>query len=392
MPKSVEPTGHVHWLGAGLSTGSGLRQVAAGAHKLTLWNRTKATADALVEHLGLQDSVSTAELDQVKLGRHLSAGDIIVCMLPVALHPDVLQIALHHKVHYVSSSYTNGAVAAVAGRMKQAGLSCLVEAGLDPGIDHLLAHRLVQDATIALGDKPVSVRFTSWCGGVPAVANPFRYKFSWAPAGVLLALASPANWIEKNTGQWSRHPWDATRTVALKDETFEAYPNRDSLPFVAQYGLPDHWEIDTFVRGTLRLEGWQSAWADVFPVVAEGDRTEITRLAEQLALENPFESGEPDRVVMRVALDASVDDATLWSQAYEIDVTGTAFESAMARTVSAGLALGVLDTLDGLAPAGLSHAVSAPGDIARWLDRLTEWGVIGALSGSRSGALTCVAA
>ena len=81
-------------------------------------------------------------------------------------------------------------------------------------------------------------RLTSYCGGIPAVPNDFRYRFSWAPAGVLNALRSPARYIEDGAETTTDRPWEATRPHGIDGETFEVYPNRDSVPFVAQYGLP----------------------------------------------------------------------------------------------------------------------------------------------------------
>ena len=70
------------------------------------------------------------------------------------------------------------------------------EIGLDPGIDHLMAHWLVADyraSTAYDGDNALS--FISYCGGIPKIENDFRYKFSWSPLGVLKALRSPSKSI-----------------------------------------------------------------------------------------------------------------------------------------------------------------------------------------------------
>lgn len=376
MPDRVKPSGRIHWLGAGLSTGSGLIRLADGAGGLTVWNRRVERAAALTERLGIAARADVATFSPGALRAALAPGDTVVCLLPVALHPQVLAIALDAGAHYVSTSYVSPEVAALSERMREKGLVCLVESGLDPGIDHILAHRLVAQAQEVLGDAPAEIEFSSYCGGVPAETTPFRYKFSWAPAGVLLALAAPATWISGGAVATTAYPWEATQPYTLNGEQFEAYPNRDSIPFAAQYGLPPQWRLQEFVRGTLRLEGWRAAWAEVFTMVKTGNRDAITTLAERLAAENSYRVGEADRVVMSVTLTASRAGEKLWQGGYELDLVGDAGESAMARCVSQTAAIAALDVLAGRIPPGLSRAVHESADVDRWLSALAESGII----------------
>ena len=162
-------------------------------------------------------------------------------MLPAAQHAALLRLCLDRGAHFACTSYTSDELAAADGPAREAGLVVLTEAGLDPGIDHVLAHDLVARARKAVGDGPATVAFTSYCGGVPAVPNDFRYRFSWAPRGVLSALQTPARAIEHGRVRDVARPWEATTAYALAGEPFEVYPNRDSLPFVTQYDLPVAW-------------------------------------------------------------------------------------------------------------------------------------------------------
>ncbi len=252
-----------------------------------------------------------------------------------------------------------------------AGLVVLTEAGLDPGIDHLFAHSLVARARAEIGaDTAASYRLTSYCGGVPAVPNDFRYRFSWAPAGVLGALRSPARYIEDGAQTVADRPWEATREHVVDGETFEAYPNRDSLPFMEQYGLPPAWKPQAFVRGTLRLAGWLRAWDAVFEELKAGDDGRIAALAQELAATYPTTEADRDRVVLAVSLEVNQ-----WSGGYLLDLTGDAEESAMARCVSRTLALGVRHILDGSLPPGLSRAAGTAARSREWLDELARDGV-----------------
>jgi hypothetical protein len=109
--------------------------------------------------------------------------------------------------------------------------------------------------------------FTSYCGGVPKIANAFRYKFSWAPAGVLKALRSPSRSLRNFSELRVARPWDAITPMIAPlpvPESFEVYPNRDSYPFMEEYRFEPAWKVRDFVRGTIRLNGWAEAWAPIF--------------------------------------------------------------------------------------------------------------------------------
>ncbi|WP_027343293.1 saccharopine dehydrogenase family protein [Hamadaea tsunoensis] len=369
-------SGKVHWIGTGLSTGSGLALLCDRAD-VTVWGRTAEKAAACLERNGLTGRAAVGALED--LDQAVGAGDVVVSMLPATEHPALVRLALSRGAHFACSSYTSDEIAAYAPDAVRADVVVLTEAGLDPGIDHILAHSLVARARAAVGDGPAQAWFTSYCGGVPAEPNDFRYRFSWAPRGVLSALCSPARSIVDGEATVAARPWEATAPHVLGGETFEVYPNRDSLPFLAQYAFPAGWRTREFVRGTLRLDGWRAAWAPVFEVLKTGDGSLIDALAADLAATYPTTAADRDRVVLSVALRVQVDGGADWSGAYLLDMVGTAAkdggENAMAKTVSVPLALGVADILDGRTPPGLHKALADHADADRWLDALRAQGI-----------------
>ncbi len=372
MSDPIAVSGRVHWAGTGLSTGSGLAELARTADHVTLWGRSAAKADARAAALGLTGRVSTGAV--AGLPDAVRPGDVVISMLPATEHAGLVRLCLDHGAHFGCTSYTSPELAAAGDLARRAGLVVLTEAGLDPGIDHVLAHDLVARARKAVGDGPATVAFTSYCGGVPAVPNDFRYRFSWAPRGVLSALGSPARSIEDGAVREVARPWEATTGYDLDGESFEVYPNRDSLPFVAQYDLPIAWRPRTFVRGTLRLAGWRRAWADVFTVVRDGSPADLDALAAELAARHPMRPGDHDRVVLAVDLDVTT-EAARWHGRYVLDTVGDEAESAMARTVSLPLAHVVGRILAGAVPAGLHRALPDPSDAGPFLDFLRGRGL-----------------
>ena len=372
----VSASGTVHWIGAGLSTGSGLTRLCETAGHVRLWHRTEERAADALDRLGLTGRAEPRAYTLPALTAELAPGDVVVSMLPAPEHAGILAACVAAGAHFACSSYVSDAVLEQVPQAVKAGVVVLTEAGLDPGIDHLFAHSLVARAREALGDgTAASYTFTSYCGGIPAVPNDFRYRFSWAPAGVLGALRSPARYIEDGAETTAERPWEVTRPHVLDGETFEVYPNRDSVPFVEQYGLPAAWQARSFVRGTLRLEGWLQAWDAVFEELKGGDDARIAALARELAARYPTTDADRDRVVLAVSLDVRGKEGQSWSGSYLLDLVGDAEESAMARLVSRPLALGIRHILDGSLPAGLNRAAETAARSEEWLGELADEGV-----------------
>ncbi len=374
------PTGRVHWVGAGMSTGSGLGRVCDGASTV-LWGRTSDRAGSRLADLGLTGRAETRAFTPTALAAELVAGDVVVSMLPATEHPDLLGLAVEHDAHFVCSSYCSPGIAAQAERAAARGLVVLSEIGLDPGIDHLLGHALVRRARETVGDGPATIRLTSYCGSNPAVPNDFRYRFSWAPRGVLTALLTPARLIEGRVVTAVARPWEAVRQQTVSDETFEVYPNRDSVPFVETYQLPRAWDVETFVRGTLRLEGWSDAWKAVFDELPGASQQRLTNLAAELAAQYPTTSADHDRVVMSVRLQVDPPTGVGWTGEYVLDEVGGTDEAATPRLVSLPLAGGILEVTAGHVPPGLHQAAADLESVDRQLGQLAVWGVTASYRG-----------
>lgn len=367
----------IHWCGTGLSSGPGLRRLIAAGHPLVVWNRTVANA---------QDSVGDVAKDiraysLAALANALKPGDVAISMLPADQHVPIAKACLAAGAHFVSSSYIAPEMRALDAEFREAGLISQNEVGLDPGIDHLMAHDLVARyrASDAYDAENV-LSFTSYCGGVPRITNAFRYKFSWAPAGVLKALRSPSRSLKHFTELRVNRPWEAiTQYIAPlpQPESFEVYPNRDSYPFIADYRFDPAWKLRDFVRGTIRLNGWAEAWAPIFAEIEglEGAAPEVidaalTARANALLEDNSYAPGEPDRVVLFVALKAERDGRAVFHQTWAMDAWGDARGSAMGRLVSVPVSLAVESVLNREIPAGVHSAPHDPRQVNRWLDQV----------------------
>ncbi|PYG29112.1 saccharopine dehydrogenase family protein [Pelagimonas varians] len=360
----------IHWCGTGLSAIPGLRRLIEAGHPVTVWNRTTAKAAEAVGDL-TQD---IRAFDITALGSELKPEDIVVSMLPGDWHVPLAELAIAKGAHFVSSSYIAPEMRDLDSKARAAGVRVINEVGLDPGIDHLMAHALIADyKASAAYNVSNAISFTSYCGGVPKIANAFRYKFSWAPVGVLKALRSPSRSIRHFSELNVSKPWDAISRYdapLAAPESFEVYPNRDSLPFMEEYGFDPKWPVKDFVRGTLRLNGWADAWKDIFAEAGTATDERLAEIADQLLADNAYNEGEPDRVIMCVSLSAEKDGVPVWHKTYVMDAWGDVRGTAMARLVSVPVSLAVEAVLNREVPVGVMAAPSDPKLVSRWMDEV----------------------
>ncbi len=192
------------------------------------------------------------------LKEKVSRSDLVISMVPYSFHPKVAQYCIEFKKNMVTTSYVSEIMKNLDAEAKKAGILILNEVGLDPGIDHMEAMRIIHEIK---GKGGEILSFISFCGGLPspeANTNPFGYKFSWSPIGVLLAGKNSAQYL-KDSKEIFISPEDLFENYSkinieeLGD--FEGYPNRNSLPYIELYGIDS---TKTMLRGTLRNIGWCS--------------------------------------------------------------------------------------------------------------------------------------
>jgi saccharopine dehydrogenase (NADP+, L-glutamate forming) len=366
----------IHWLGTGLSSLPGLKSLIESDYKLVVYNRTlEKTTKAL---RGVKGNFRVLAYSLSALDAHVRAGDVVVSMLPGEFHVDVAKRCLSLNAHFVSSSYISPEMQGLHGAALDRNLCLVNEVGLDPGIDHSLSHALVSDyKNSSVFSESNQHSFLSYCGGLSAVPNDFCYKFSWSPLGVLKALMSPSLSIRDGKKYHVDKPWEAIELYALPmpwgEESFEVYPNRDSLPFIKQYQLDGGINIKQFVRGTLRYQGWKDAWSDIFSEVDSLNSDEapehLNKLSSQLWNQYAFAEGEQDRVILTVELKAKQNEKTVWHKQYCLDTKGNNHGSSMAQLVSHSVALAVQSVIDAEISPGVSAAPDDENLVSRWLDK-----------------------
>jgi saccharopine dehydrogenase-like NADP-dependent oxidoreductase len=243
-------------LGAGLVSRPLVEYLLKKQFRVKVASRTVSKAEALVKGYQNGTAESLNVKDESSLEELISKCDLVISLVPYTYHVQIATLCLKHKKHMVTTSYVSKAMHQLDAQAKEAGLCILNEIGLDPGIDHMSAMKIIHKVENN-GGKITS--FRSYCGGLPALQSnnyPFGYKFSWSPRGVVMAGKNSGQYLENGKVVFIPSPELFKHYQIIDIEGFgslEAYTNRDSLPYKELYGLKD---AHTVFRGTLRNPGW----------------------------------------------------------------------------------------------------------------------------------------
>jgi saccharopine dehydrogenase-like NADP-dependent oxidoreductase len=244
--------------------------------------------------------------DAKQRSSEIMKADIVISMLPAHMHLPVAEECIRQKKNLVTASYISKEMNDLDAEAKKNGVLILNECGLDPGLDHMSAMKII-DGLKSKGEEIIS--FKSYTGGLVAPEsndNPWGYKFSWNPRNVILAGQGTAKYIENNHYRYIPYNRLFTQADEIKIKgigIFDGYANRDSLSYRKIYGLEN---IPTILRGTLRQSGFCKAW-DIFVQMGLTDDSYLVEDAEHLTYRRFVEAFLPvdiagGTVISRLAL------------------------------------------------------------------------------------------
>ncbi len=284
-------------IGAGRSTSSLisylLKQSVANNWQVTVADSNIQLAETKIKGFENAKAISFDVNNITERENAIKAADLVISMLPAFMHGDVARDCIKFGKHIATASYVSPEMKELDAEAKQKGLLILNECGLDPGIDHASAMRIIDQ----LKHKGAEITsFKSYCGGLVAPEsndNPWGYKFSWNPRNVILAGQGTAQFLEG--GQLKFIPYNRLFTqidsIAVDGYgSFDAYANRDSIGYKDPYGLNN---IKTLLRGTLRQTGYCKAW-NVFVKLGLTDDGYKIREANKLTYTQLLDSFLPD--------------------------------------------------------------------------------------------------
>ena len=264
-------------------------------------------------------------LNENQRNKAIEQANLVISMLPAHLHIEVAKDCIRYKKHLVTASYISDQMQELDAAAKANKLVFMNEIGLDPGIDHMSAMKVIDEIREKDGKM---LLFESFCGGLVAPesdTNLWNYKFTWSPRNVVLAgQGGSAKFLQEGTYKYIPYCNLFRRTEFLEVEgygKFEAYPNRDSLKYKSVYGLD---EALTLYRGTIRKVGFSKAW-NMFVQLGMTDDSYVMEDSETMSYRQyvnsflPYHITDSVEIKMRLILKIDQDDI-MWEKLVELDL------------------------------------------------------------------------
>ncbi len=244
-------------LGAGLVARPFIHYLSNHGFHVMVASRTVSKAEKLIKGCKNAEAVAfNIAKDDRLLDELTSQVDLVCSLLPYTYHVKAAKVAIKYKKPFCTTSYISNEMKALNDEAQKAGIILLNECGVDPGIDHMSAMKIIDEVH---NNNGKIVSFTSFTGGLPAPDandNPFGYKLSWSPRGVLLAGRNDAHFL-RNGKEVKIKGADLFQNCEPMEVPgigpFEGYPNRDSMSYIDIYNIQ---ETKTMLRGTFRNTGW----------------------------------------------------------------------------------------------------------------------------------------
>ncbi|WP_163397880.1 saccharopine dehydrogenase family protein [Flavobacterium fluviatile] len=316
-------------IGAGRSASSLIRYLLSKSESENLYivvaDLSLALAEKKINNHPNATPIALNIFDTEERKAAIEKASIVISMLPAYLHIEIAKDCLQFKKHLVTASYISDAMMELDEEARKNNLIFMNEIGLDPGIDHMSAMKVI-DEIRSKGGK--MLLFESFCGGLVAPEsdnNLWNYKFTWAPRNVVLAgQGGAAKFIQEGTYKYIPYGTLFRRTEFLEVEgygKFEAYSNRDSLKYRSIYGLDD---ILTLYRGTIRRVGFSKAW-NMFVQLGMTDDSYIMEDSENMSYRQftnsflPYHPTDSVEIKMRLILKIDQDDI-MWDKLLELDL------------------------------------------------------------------------
>ena len=310
-------------IGAGLSASSMIRYFIENAvienWQIRIIDRDEATAKRKAGTYQFTEGFGIDALNKEERKPFIEWADIVISMLPARFHVDIAKDCIEYKTNLITPSYISPEMKALESEATQAGIVIMNEIGVDPGIDHMSAKKVLDDIETLGGKMHIFESFTGGLIAPDSDNNPWNYKITWNPRNVVLAgQGGAAKFIQE--GQYKYIPYHRlfrrTEVVSIEGYgQFEGYANRDSLKYRDIYGLDD---IPTIYRGTFRRKGFSKAW-NVFVQLGATDDSYILEGSKNMTKRDFINSFLPyhptDSVELKLRYGLKIDqDDPIWDK------------------------------------------------------------------------------
>lgn len=320
---------HILIIGAGRSASSLIQYLLNKSEEenlhLTIGDLSLELAQRKTKHHKNATAIALDIYNENQRREQIQKADIVISMLPAFMHIEVAKDCILFKKHMVTASYISEEMQNLDQLAKENNLVFMNEIGLDPGIDHMSAMKVIDEIRDQGGKI---ILFESFCGGLVAPesdTNLWNYKFTWNPRNVVLAgQGGAAKFIQEGTYKYIPYHKLFRRTEFMEVEgygRFEGYANRDSLKYRSVYGLDD---ALTLYRGTIRRVGYSKAW-NMFVQLGMTDDSYTMENSETMTYREftnsflPYHPTDSVEIKLRLSLKIDQDDIK-WDKLLELDL------------------------------------------------------------------------
>ena len=316
-------------IGSGKSSSYLIKYLLSKSEKENLFiiiaDKYIAKTKALLNNHSNSKALKLDVFDNVSRAKEILAADIVISMLPARFHLMVAKDCIKHSKNMLTASYISDEMLALNNKAIEKDIVIMNEIGLDPGIDHMSAMKVIDH----IKEKNAKITlFESYTGGLIAPEsdnNLWNYKFTWNPRNVVLAgQGGPAKFVEQGHKKYIPYNKLFKRTQKLEVKnygSFEGYANRDSLKYREIYGLED---IKTLCRGTIRKVGFSESW-DVFVQLGMTDDSYTIENSMDMTFRDfvdlflPYSAKDKVELKLQKLLNIS-ESEPIWSKLLEIDL------------------------------------------------------------------------
>ena len=316
-------------IGSGKSSSYLIKYLLSKSEKENLFiiiaDKYIAKTKALLNNHSNSKALKLDVFDNVSRAKEILAADIVISMLPARFHLMVAKDCIKHSKNMLTASYISDEMLALNNKAIEKDIVIMNEIGLDPGIDHMSAMKVIDH----IKEKNAKITlFESYTGGLIAPEsdnNLWNYKFTWNPRNVVLAgQGGPAKFVQQGDNKYIPYNKLFKRTQKLEVKnygSFEGYANRDSLKYREIYGLED---IKTLCRGTIRKVGFSESW-DVFVQLGMTDDSYTIENSMDMTFRDfvdlflPYSAKDKVELKLQKLLNIS-ESEPIWNKLLEIDL------------------------------------------------------------------------
>jgi saccharopine dehydrogenase-like NADP-dependent oxidoreductase len=223
-------------------------------YEVIVATRTVSKAETIIAGRNSGKAISWTADNIELLEDIVKQSEVVVAMTPRSTHADIAKACIKYKTPMITTDFKHPGIEIFDESAKENGTLILTELGEDPGLDNMGLKQMI-DIINDEGGKITEIN--SYGAGIPSFEhnrNPWGYKFSWDPNGLMRSAVSPAVYQINGKPIEAKEKFKHHRVVDIYGiGTFETYPSADSTRYIKAFNLDNN---ISFYKGLLRFFGY----------------------------------------------------------------------------------------------------------------------------------------